>query len=425
MVRVLLYNCLTAVADNSGLPDELVRLRKARGLTQEDVIERAQYPGYPRLEQGTRNASRRALLLIGSDGFHLADAESFDRLLQSAGFPPVTDEEIKNWRIVARPLPREMVRPAHPDPQCLPVVDVPEQQIETENAVQAEDDKLGEELHDAGTLSLTARQSDRSIATVVIWALTAIACAILSYWIETLPAGLIAVLCVLYAALFPVSLFLETAYHQPLAQTGRAASIVFCGILLTTMVVFLAVDRLGSQYPLPAFIGSVFIFAGSAFVQWFSVRNMLSERRFGRVRRPCSFQPGRTLEKYHLFLEQPPMLPDALHARNPSIAANHGSRRHAQFHRPFIRSRTWPSSSGRVLDPLRCVRARDDSNGIPVPGSSSRPPSEEQVHLVLLRESVPLFPRQLRLPIVVHAGTSALIGSSDYENFPPTSSLFN
>lgn len=279
MVRVLLYNCLTAVADNSGLPDELVRLRKARGLTQEDVIERAQYPGYPRLEQGTRNASRRALLLIGSDGFHLADAESFDRLLQSAGFPPVTDEEIKNWRIVARPLPREMVRPAHPDPQCLPVVDVPEQQIETENAVQAEDDKLGEELHDAGTLSLTARQSDRSIATVVIWALTAIACAILSYWIETLPAGLIAVLCVLYAALFPVSLFLETAYHQPLAQTGRAASIVFCGILLTTMVVFLAVDRLGSQYPLPAFIGSVFIFAGSAFVQWFSVRNMLSERR--------------------------------------------------------------------------------------------------------------------------------------------------
>ena len=217
----------------------LAQLRRAKGLTQADMVGRlgtyySDETSYGRIEQGKRSPDRPTAVAIAIRGLRLTDAESINRLLGLAGFDGLTREEAQSLKLEWSEVPGLTVKPEDGEPiprWAWPV----------------------------------------AVASFVV-------SGILGLWISShVPnhIGIALVTSVLYGSLFSVSLLLETAYFPDRNRFFPTAVILF-SLMFVSSVAILAFGatmlRAGSPWSLAASFGG-FLLTG--MIQWLVLRMVL------------------------------------------------------------------------------------------------------------------------------------------------------
>lgn len=242
-------------ADSGAFGRALAKLRLARGYTQQQVSARiptyySDAGAYGRIERGERHPDRDAVIAILVRGLLILDASEINRMLLLAEFEPLSLVDVERFDLPKQPPlePSSGRIQRFPDWRSVLVV-------------------LGS-LAGAGLLALL-------IPGQAAFAL--------------LTSGL-------YAALYVVSLYLESAFEpERFPRTTTAAVLTFGAILVTSMAA-LATDRIlvdaGSSLALPSAL-AIFLLAG--VVQFLLVRRTLA----ATPTVPASFQTH-TAQSAHL-----------------------------------------------------------------------------------------------------------------------------
>jgi transcriptional regulator with XRE-family HTH domain len=242
-------------ADGKAVGRALAKLRSARGFTQQEVAARipthySDASTYGRIERSERYADRDTLIAILVRGLSVSDVSEINRLLQLADFQALSPEEVEQCKLA----PSETIA------------------AKTEPGQRRHSDWLS-----AGILSGTA----------VLAGLIAL--------LVPRHAVFVVVSSCLYAALYVVSLYLESAFEPERLRPKATVAICFCIIALSSAAA-LAADRLlvdsGNSL---ALLPSLVIFLLAAIGQFLVVRPTLPETAIV----PASFQT-RTAQAAHL-----------------------------------------------------------------------------------------------------------------------------
>jgi transcriptional regulator with XRE-family HTH domain len=247
-------------ADPGALGRTLAKLRLARGFTQQQVAARiptyySDAGAYGRIERGERHPDRDAVIAILVRGLLIGEIAEINRVIEMAGYGPLGADEIETVGLAqtARELPEE---PASPVILC---------------------HNLRRDWRSAGIL----------VGSLALAALIALLIpghapfALLSSFV--------------YAALYVVSLYLESAFEPEGLPAARTAMLTFAVVSVSSTAA-LATDRTlvdsGNSFALLCSLG-IFLLAG--ILQFAIVRRAL--REFAIV--PATFQT-RTAQSAHL-----------------------------------------------------------------------------------------------------------------------------
>ena len=217
------------------------QLRKAKGLTQKEVVERiprryTDMSSLSRVERGGRQPSRDAVIDLLIKGLGETDVPRIDAVLKLGGYEGLSEIEIEKQGLTSQP-----ERPSA-DTEFPLVEHVPP----------------------------LSRRTQLVYGTLVLASIGAGAAA--AFRAGAPPMWFVLVTSVLYAGLFAVSLFLETAYEDHPQRTAFIAVSTFCFIFLTS-VGTLAIDsqivRAGGSSGLWI---SLAVFFLAAIAQWVATR---------------------------------------------------------------------------------------------------------------------------------------------------------
>jgi len=222
----------------------IAQLRKNQGLKQKEVVARvsdcySEESAYRRIESGRRFPSRDAAIAILVRGVRLTDLDRINSLLALAGYNGLSADEASS-------------------------LDLPE--IEANLPTGGSQDRLGIWNR------ILARSESKPFGVAL-----AFGSIILSVWIASrigewwFPL----VSSMMYAALYVLSLFLESAYEFDRARVLPAALFAFC-FMLSTSVTALAVDaRCVASGKTYAMWLALTIFLATAMLQWLILRSTL------------------------------------------------------------------------------------------------------------------------------------------------------
>lgn len=247
-------------ADPGAFGRTLAKLRRARGWTQEQVAHRIPtYYGdagaYGRIERGERHPDRDAVVAILVHGLLIREIAEINRVLQLAGYWALSADDIEKLGLAeaVTKLPQELVPPV--------------------------------------TLSRNTWWNWRSVGILV-------GSLVLAGFIALLIPGhapFVLLTSCLYAALYVVSLYLETAFDPERIATTRTATFTFAFVSVSSTVA-LATDRAlvdsGNYLALPLSL-AIFVLAG--ILQFAIVLRALSESAIV----PAKFQ-SQTAQTAHL-----------------------------------------------------------------------------------------------------------------------------
>ncbi len=231
------------------------QIRKAKGLTQEQVVGRVsdhygEVRSYRRIEAGTRSPARDTAIAILSDGLDVDSQDRISQALSLLSYAPLTREEAVALKLTGSDDAK---------------VSLAEQAVPTSS--QARDRKL---------------QASQTVTTAII----AISVAIggITAICLTVDALAVAGTAIIYAALYAVSVQLENHVQGDRDGSLIASALAF-GVTLITSVAVLAADaglvRHGSEAGLG--VALVLLWAAAAG-QWFIVRPALPDRAVAPLR---------------------------------------------------------------------------------------------------------------------------------------------
>jgi len=218
----------------------VAELREAKGLTQKEVA--AQSGGhysdestYRRVELGARTPSRDAAIAILRHGLALTDAEAINRRIALLGYDPLSGEEIRRCALV--PCSGNYTAPMATKPRPA---------------------KIG--FWKRATESPHSRRAAVFVfvGTVILSAWIAWVSGHLGLWLTT--SGI-------YASLYAISLFLETACAANRVALALPATVLF-SFMLFSSVIALALDAL---------VPSLAVFGAAALLQWLLFRPVLPD----------------------------------------------------------------------------------------------------------------------------------------------------
>ena len=217
----------------------LRELRERRGLTQDDVVERSRAyrdaRSVRKIESGEQRPKREIIISLLTKGLDEQNCSTIDNLLRFAGYDPLRDSEIT--RLDLRPLSQE---PQVPPPQ--PSVDEAEPTPEVER---------------------------RSL----IWKVAALLCVLATIGMSVILGDVFLIVsAIMYAALYPISILLESAHDFKGDETVAAALLSFAIIWLSSAAALWAETSILRAAGL--WIG-IAIFVTSAILQWVLVRPAL------------------------------------------------------------------------------------------------------------------------------------------------------
>jgi transcriptional regulator with XRE-family HTH domain len=243
-------------ADPFAFGRAVARLRHQRGFTQQEVAARistyySDAGAYGRIERGERRADRHAAIAILVQGLLILDIAEINDLLKLAEYQALGAEDFERFGL------------ARPEVNLRP---------EPETAAT-----WWRDWHTVRILSGSLVLSGLAALSIPQHALFALLTSFL------------------YAALYAVSLYLESAFEPKPATTRKAAVRTF-GFVAVSSTVALATDRIliNTGNPL-ALLSALVIFLCSAIVQFFIARHALPETAIV----PATFQT-RTAQSAHL-----------------------------------------------------------------------------------------------------------------------------
>jgi transcriptional regulator with XRE-family HTH domain len=245
-------------ADPYAFGRAVAKLRLARGLRQQEVADRIPtYYGdagaYGRIERGERRADRDAAIAILVRGLLILNVAEINDLLTLAGYQALGTEDFERFGL-ARP---EVGEPLRPEPET----------------------------------TVSGWRDGRNVGILSGSVVSSCLVALLIRQ-HTLFALLTSFL---YAALYAVSLYLESAFEPRPVETRKAAVLTF-GFIAVTSTAALATDRILINIGNPlALLFPLVIFLCSAIIQFFIARPALSETAIV----PATFQT-RTAQSAHL-----------------------------------------------------------------------------------------------------------------------------
>jgi len=226
----------------------IAALREEKGLTQKEIVERvptfySDEGAYGRIERGTRRPQRGAAIAIVQSGLRFTSPREINQLIALAGYTALTNEELRNLRLEPET-----------EPVSVPVI---------RTAVRG---RLWQPLANSDHFRIASSLSVGS--AVLVGALLA--------WRLPEPVMTLAA-CMLYAALYGVSILLESS-HGPERRRPEAAAVgTFCFVLVTSIIA-LSVDyhtaQKGRIGGLPLGLG---VFLGMAVAQWMMTRSALPD----------------------------------------------------------------------------------------------------------------------------------------------------
>jgi transcriptional regulator with XRE-family HTH domain len=235
----------------------LAKLRLNRGYTQKQVAERiptyySDAGAYGRIERGDRNADRDTVIAILTRGLLILNIAEINGLLKLAEYQALGAEDMERFGIA----------PQEP-------VDQPPPEGDLRSA--------GWDRRTSGILGGSLALSGLVVRLIPQHALFALLTSFV------------------YAALYAVSLYLESAFEPKPSQTRKAAVRTF-GFVAVSSTLALAADRIliDAGHPF-ALLFSLVIFLCAAIMQFFIARSALSEAAIV----PATFQT-RTAQSAHL-----------------------------------------------------------------------------------------------------------------------------
>ena len=222
-------------------------VRNAKGIYQKEVAARvsrhySEEAAYRRIERGVRKASRDAARAIVVDGLKITDVNEINRLIGLLGYSPLSQAEV---------LELQLERPQEPVVASAVVIE-PIAALESHPTV----------LH--------PRAVKGTVASALV--LTFVVAAFLPSGNGFAVAG-----SALYAALFPLSLLLETAYDTTGYHIYSAAALTFA-LIEVSSIAGIAGDAVLVNSGRPSLLVSVSVFCLAAIGQWFMVRRVLSDQ---------------------------------------------------------------------------------------------------------------------------------------------------
>jgi len=235
-------------ADPGSFGQAVAELRRSKGLTQKEVVARvsnyySDESTYRRVEQGRRTPDRDAAIAILATGLMLRDVPAINCMIRLLGYNALTAEEIRRLGL-----------------------NLPVEKSSTEVVTHQPTTDVWQRLTGPSQARIT-------LGIVVLGSF------VLTGWIASVAgdAAFLLAASSLYAGLYVVSLFLETAYARERARVTEPAAIVFCFMLLTSAGA-LALDawlvRAGQAF---ALFLSLSIFVLAAILQWVAVRPVLPD----------------------------------------------------------------------------------------------------------------------------------------------------
>ena len=216
-------------------------LRKSNGLLQKNLVDRvpnhySDVGSISRVERGERIPSRDAAVDLLILGIELRNVETINAVLRLAGYEGLTLAEIAKHGLTQAPPPTDSV--------ALPQIDTPD---------------LGRRTTFLYTCAI--------LGCVVVGAPIA-SRATIPIWFTLLTSAL-------YAGLFAVSLFLETAFGAYPAQIARVSVRVFCFIFLTSIMAIVVDAVFARQENLVGMWIALAISLAAAIAQWIFSRSVL------------------------------------------------------------------------------------------------------------------------------------------------------
>lgn len=237
-------------ADNPAFGSALKALRQAKGIQQKEIVTRISQHysterSYRRIESGERVPDRNVIIDVLTKGLLETKGEEIDRLLNLAGYEKLNAREDQQLGIERR-------RPAE-----LPDMNLTEISI----ARPALDDEFCSDW--------SWRYIGLVIASVMAAVIIALGARSIPFWFVVLTSAM-------YAALYSVSVLLETAYQTHAPKASQAATLIFGFMLLSSVVALTFDSRQVSSRSSAGFGVCLAIFLGAAVAQSAAVRNVLS-----------------------------------------------------------------------------------------------------------------------------------------------------
>jgi transcriptional regulator with XRE-family HTH domain len=247
-------------ADPGAFGRTLAKLRQGRGYTQQEVATRiptyySDAGAYGRVERAERHPQRDALIAILVRGLLISDVAELNRILQLAAYEALSAEEVETFGLI--------LSQAEPLPKLVPPI-------------------------------ISLRDPFRDWRSAAILFVSMGLSGLIALRIPG-HAPFAALTSCLYAALYVVSLYLESAFDPERLPATRTAALTF-GFVAVSSTVALATDRVlvdGGNPLALLFSLAVFILAG--IVQFAVARRTLPESPIV----PASFQT-RTAQSAHL-----------------------------------------------------------------------------------------------------------------------------
>lgn len=263
--------CYRLPADLPSFGLSLRRLREARGIQQKEIVDRvanhySSERAYRRVENGERRPDRDAVIDILLKGLRERDAERIDELLLLAGYEGLTESECTAFGVLRR---------------------------STDETPEGTEDAVIELPREESTASEASPKLPILLASAA--AVAVVLSAIVVFRFDRPPPWFLLTTSVLYAALYGVSILLETAFGTDGARAWRGATFAFCFVLLTS-VAALAVDAACVETGRPQGLWlALAIFFLSAALQWIALRRVLPAESIV----PLTFQ-AHTAQAAHL-----------------------------------------------------------------------------------------------------------------------------
>jgi transcriptional regulator with XRE-family HTH domain len=213
-------------------------MRERRGLTQEDVVERAaaykDARSLRKIEGGEQRPKRDIVIILLVKGLNEHDAGLIDRFLELADYELLREPEVAQWRLNRAVIPRL-------EPE---ITFVPQERI-------------------------VALSGSRVLA----WRMASIFCVVAAFLLSALIRDPFLILTpILYAALYADSVLLESAHEFRGLETITAASLAFAVIWSSSLTALWIVISMAGPAGLWLAI-AIFVF--SALLQWVLVQPAL------------------------------------------------------------------------------------------------------------------------------------------------------
>jgi transcriptional regulator with XRE-family HTH domain len=239
-------------------------VRESKGLTQKQVAERVSTfysddSAYRRIERGTRLPEREAAIAIVGQGLLVTDVQQINGLIALAGYSPLSVQELQD-------IQRGQAAVSGPA------------------ATVSKRDRFWTSI----------ASSNRFPAAVGLSLSGAILiCVLLNSRLPDPVVGFSA--CLLYAALYPVSILLESSHGQYGREVDAAAVGTFCLVLLTSAIALTLDYGLAQSGNIAGLALGLGLFVSAAVVQWLATRSALPDTAIVAA----SFQT-RTAQAAHL-----------------------------------------------------------------------------------------------------------------------------